>query len=301
MGQFPRADWSVRSLLSRSSVPFRGALVIFAFQLPAHAQEVLQSTDKFSGSIHYQTRLREAVVEGCSFLCSQTVRFNLNSYRPGTTQVPYTLGLQTLTHGWIFVRAGNGLDLKINGGGLMHLVGDGSSSFRQVLTGDLVREDAFYDLSPDQLSTIAHAKTVDFRIYGDEQIVTGSIPAAFFKDAAAFVSQIPASPGTPVAPTAPRQLTLGIHFVQMTPQALSALHMTEDHGLLIYQVDPGSRAEKSGIQKADVLLSLNNVPTRSEADLPKAMTAAVAGRSTLHIWRGGSLIDLTVDQLSPPE
>lgn len=262
---------------------------------PGLTQEILQSTDKFSGATHYSTRLRETDLEGGSFFSNRTVRFNFNAYQPGPADPPYSLGVQTLTREWVFIPAGISLDLKLDGSVLMHLTGVGSSGLREVISGNLVREDAFYDLSADQLNTIAHAKSIEFRLYGDSQIITGRLPARFLLDASAFATALPASGAKTVSPEQPG---FGIRYLALNPTAIVAIHLSDDHGLIVLSVDPASRAEKIGLQKSDVILSINNVPTRSGSDLPKGMAAATAGKTTIHIWRGGALIDLQSDQSS---
>jgi hypothetical protein len=287
---------SVRKVTSmRNAAACSIALFIFSWPWAGVAQEVFQKTDTFSGTVHYSTRLRNADLEGGSFFSGRTVRFNFNMYRSAGSESPYSLGVQTLTNGWVFIRAGASLDLKIDGSNLMHLVGGGSTELRQVLSGDLVREDAFYDLSTDQLGLIAHAKSIEFRLHGDSQIITGTLPNGFMQDANAFGGAVPASQGLAVMP--PRQ-TLGVNFVKLNPAAVAALHLSEDHGLFVVSVDAGSHAEKIGILKTDVILAINSVAMHSGSDVPQGLAASdPAGKITFHIWRGGSLIDLQSDQV----
>jgi len=282
------------SAAARRVSPFLLALGLLA--PPTYGQEVLQSTDKFSGVTHYFTRKREADLEGGSFFSGRYVSFDLHSSSDHGDMGGYTLGVMTLTSGWIFIRASASLDLKLDDTTLMHLTGEGSLSSRNVLSGSSVQEAAFYDLSPDQLDQIAHAAKIEFRLYGAEGTITGTIPPVFSKDAASFRALVPA----PSNVTVVGRPTLGVQVIAIPANGRAAMHIPEDHGLMVMTVTPGSQAEQAGLVRTDVLLTINGKPMRAGTDIPMALQEAKDGKpAVFHIWRGGTELDLTAPATAP--
>lgn len=256
----------------------------------AVSQPIYQKVDTFSGITHYVTKLRNANLEGGSFFSGRYVSFDLNSF--SGTEPSYSLSVHTFTGDWIFVKGGASLDLKLNGSELVHLIGAGSLESRRVIDGDLVTENAFYTVTREDLERIGHANTVEFRIYGDRQTITGSVPKEFLADAISFSTLVPATTGaTQPTPntTGDKPLTLGIHFVPLTPKAMAAIHLGSDHGLILIEVDAGSPAAKVGLHKADIILAMNGKPMAKGDDL---LAAGVP--KTIHIWRGGEELDVAI-------
>ena len=102
-----------------------------------------------------------------------------------------------------------------------------------------------------------------------------------------FVMAGSASPGT--------KARFGVHYVPLDARLIAALHLPEDHGLIVGIVDEDSPAAKAGIKKADVILSFAGRATGSAADLQGALATVTRDQVVpVHIWRGGQELDLSV-------
>ncbi len=77
--------------------------------------------------------------------------------------------------------------------------------------------------------------------------------------------------------------SLGLTLQALTPQIASQLGIaTTVHGMVISAVDPSSDAASNGIQRGDVILSINQRPTLTAADITAAIVEARhAGRSSV--------------------
>ena len=102
------------------------------------------------------------------------------------------------------------------------------------------------------------------------------------------------TPGSPaVAPgaEAARQ-SLGISLTPLTPQVRSELKLAPDiAGVVIAAISPSSDAASQGLQRGDVILSINQVPTPSPAAAATAVAEARrAGRDTvlMFVQRGSN-------------
>jgi len=97
--------------------------------------------------------------------------------------------------------------------------------------------------------------------------------------------------GTPGAPAAP-QRALGLSLAPLTPELARAANLPPTaHGVIITALDPNSNAAEVGLQRGDLIISVNNQPVTSPAQVVAAVDAArKAGRSSvlLLIKRGSS-------------
>ena len=95
--------------------------------------------------------------------------------------------------------------------------------------------------------------------------------------------------GNAVAPSAP-QRALGLSLTPLTPDLARAASLPATaHGVLITAVDPNANAAEQGLQRGDLIVSVNNQPVVSPAQVIAAVDAArKAGRSSvlLLIQRG---------------
>ena len=76
---------------------------------------------------------------------------------------------------------------------------------------------------------------------------------------------------------------------------------TEDHGLLIVQVDAGSPAQKGGLLLGDILVALDNQPLKDAEDLRSLLSGDRVGKTIpITINRGGKIqtLQVTVGQRS---
>jgi serine protease Do len=86
---------------------------------------------------------------------------------------------------------------------------------------------------------------------------------------------------------------LGIATQSTSEDLRKGLDLTRD-GLLVDMVSPGSPAEKAGVKKGDVLLSLDGKPVADPMELRRLVRDVEAGRTvTLEVWREGAARKLT--------
>jgi hypothetical protein len=87
---------------------------------------------------------------------------------------------------------------------------------------------------------------------------------------------------------------LGLVISDLDPIKAARLGMPLK-GTSIERVAPGGNAHKAGLQPADVVVSLNTLPTHDEIDFLLALGKAPIGSSVqLKVWRNGSFIDVPV-------
>lgn len=109
------------------------------------------------------------------------------------------------------------------------------------------------------------------------------------EDAIAAAATTTATPpaGTGASPTAPGSYSgkvdaLGVTWVQLTPAIASSLGLGTAKGIVISQVDPASDIAQKGLQRGDLIVSINNVPVTTEADVNQAIaTAKNSGRGSV--------------------
>lgn len=285
------------------------ALAAFAvaYATAASAQTIYQSTDKFDGSVVYNTEQRSADLEGGSFLTERYVDFRFVAAKPVTNaQFPYAVAVHTQTPDWIFIAAGASLVLKLNGNEMVPLVGNGSLSSRAVIDGGTVVEDAYYAISPDLLRRIATANSVEFRIVGDRQIVTGTWDKRMTTDAAALssqgsgllgisASQTPARAVVPPGNQAPSMI-FGVGYAEVPAQLATLMKLEPRRGVLVVKVFPGSIASNAGIVNGDVILKFGETPIAKPEELQAAVSKVEHGEHVaVAIWRGAQQQNLDVN------
>jgi serine protease Do len=88
--------------------------------------------------------------------------------------------------------------------------------------------------------------------------------------------------GGGTAPVAP-QKALGLSLAQLTPELARAANLPANaHGVIITAVDPNSDASDEGLQRGDLIISVNNQLVTSPAQVIAAVDAARrAGRSSV--------------------
>ena len=95
----------------------------------------------------------------------------------------------------------------------------------------------------------------------------------------------------PLLPPSPHKL--GVAVAPVPPLLRYHLGLGKQ-GVLVEQVLPGSRAEKAGIVKYDVILEVNGKKIQSVADLKEAVQKAQGGKLTLTILRQGKKLTIEV-------
>ncbi|PAQ10866.1 Do family serine endopeptidase [Mesorhizobium temperatum] len=97
---------------------------------------------------------------------------------------------------------------------------------------------------------------------------------------------------------------IGVRLQEVTPSIAEALGVTGSNGALVASVEPGSPAEKAGIQAGDVITRFNGKDIRTVHDLTLAVASQKPGtKTTLTRNRGGNQqeIALTVGQRDDEE
>jgi serine protease Do len=81
----------------------------------------------------------------------------------------------------------------------------------------------------------------------------------------------------------------GLGLTDMTPELRQQLQASSDlHGAIVEQVQPGSSADNAGLQRGDVIVSVNRQPMQNAADVHKALSAVPQGQDALVlVWSNG--------------
>ena len=90
---------------------------------------------------------------------------------------------------------------------------------------------------------------------------------------------------------------LGIvsNTVSIPQETAKQAHISQDAGVMVFSVEPGSPAKKGGLAMGDVIVKLNDQSVANFYDLPQLLTENLAGKNTkLSILRGEKLMELTV-------
>jgi serine protease Do len=98
--------------------------------------------------------------------------------------------------------------------------------------------------------------------------------------------------GTGGTSTVAPQQALGLSLAPLTPELARAANLPSTaRGVIITAVDPGSDAAEEGLQRGDLVVSVNNQPVTTPAQVIAAVDAArKAGRSSvlLLVQRGST-------------
>lgn len=88
---------------------------------------------------------------------------------------------------------------------------------------------------------------------------------------------------------------LGIVIQEVTADLADSFGLKEPKGALVSDVEPGSPADKAGVQVSDIVLKFDGKPVNSSIDLPRLVGATKPGtRSSLTIWRKGAQKEIAV-------
>jgi S1-C subfamily serine protease len=90
---------------------------------------------------------------------------------------------------------------------------------------------------------------------------------------------------------------LGIvsNTVPIPQETAKQTHISQDAGVMVFSVEPGSPAKKGGLAMGDVIVKFNDQSVANFYDLPQLLTENLAGKTTkLSILRGEKLMELTV-------
>ncbi len=88
---------------------------------------------------------------------------------------------------------------------------------------------------------------------------------------------------------------LGVQIDQVSKEVAESLGLAKAQGALVRGVEPGSPAEKAGLEAGDIILRFDGKPIEKSTDLPRMVGNTKPGtRSVLQIWRRGSSRDLSI-------
>jgi serine protease Do len=93
---------------------------------------------------------------------------------------------------------------------------------------------------------------------------------------------------------------LGVGIQEVTKELADSFGLAKPSGALISAVEPGSPAEKAGLEPSDVVLKYNGKAVNSSSELPRLVGVTQPGSKVmLQIWRKGATRDiaLTVGEL----
>jgi serine protease Do len=100
------------------------------------------------------------------------------------------------------------------------------------------------------------------------------------------------APGITTGPAAAPQRALGLSLAPLTPELARAANLPATaRGVVITSVDPNADAAEQGLQRGDLIVSVNNQPVTSPAQVIAAVDAArKAGRPRvlLYVQRGAT-------------
>ncbi len=94
---------------------------------------------------------------------------------------------------------------------------------------------------------------------------------------------------------------LGVQVQVVTPELAKSFGMAEPMGALVAEVNPGSPAEKAGIQRGDIIIDFNGHPIHEMNELPRLVADTVPGaKANVKILREGKekSFALTISELT---
>ena len=88
---------------------------------------------------------------------------------------------------------------------------------------------------------------------------------------------------------------LGVTIQGVNQGLAESFGLSKPEGALVSSVEPGSAAQKAGIQPGDVIVSFNGKPVRDSNELPARVAALKPGTdATVQVWRDRKLRELRI-------
>jgi serine protease Do len=88
---------------------------------------------------------------------------------------------------------------------------------------------------------------------------------------------------------------IGVQIGEVTKEVAESLGVPKSQGALVQRIEPGSPAEKGGLEAGDIILRFNGAAIEKSSDLPRMVGNTKPGsRATVSVWRRGASRDLTL-------
>lgn len=86
---------------------------------------------------------------------------------------------------------------------------------------------------------------------------------------------------------------IGVQIGEVTKDVAESLGLSRAQGAQVQRVEPGSPAEKGGVETGDIILKYNGMAIERSSDLPRMVGNTKPGaRATVTVWRKGASRDL---------
>ncbi|MFZ6847470.1 DegQ family serine endoprotease [Undibacterium sp. RuRC25W] len=88
---------------------------------------------------------------------------------------------------------------------------------------------------------------------------------------------------------------IGVQIGEVSKEVAESIGLAKAEGAAVVRIEPGSPAEKAGIQDGDVILKFNGQAISKSSDLPRIVGAIKPGsKAVITIWRKGALRELPI-------
>ena len=88
---------------------------------------------------------------------------------------------------------------------------------------------------------------------------------------------------------------IGVQIGEVSKEVAESIGLAKAEGAAVVRIEPGSPAEKAGIQDGDVILKFNGQAITKSSDLPRIVGAVKPGsKAAITIWRKGALKELPI-------
>lgn len=88
---------------------------------------------------------------------------------------------------------------------------------------------------------------------------------------------------------------IGVQIGEVTREVAETLGLPRAQGALVQRVEPGSPAEKGGVQAGDIIMKFNGTQIDKSSDLPRLVGNTKPGtKTTISVWRKGATRDLSL-------
>ena len=179
-----------------------------------------------------------------------------------------------------------------------------------IKAGDVIVKVGGKDVTPDQtlsylVANVTPGTSVPVQVIRDGKTVTVSVSVGTRPPEEQLASNNfdpdDQNPGAAQGPDAMAAASLGVRVVPLTPEIAQNLRLNPSiKGVVVDTVDPSSDAAEKGLQRGDVIVSVNRTPVATGGDIAKIVASSKsAGRTRvlLYVQRRelGSFIPVQID------